>query len=164
MFKTRCATCIIILMLSISFTGCAGLQRKFTRKKEKEEKVVPIITTYDYSKELRLDELYKKRFLFWKTWQLELIDRLDSTYKKRIVCYDHVVENLLEMKKYLTSSKVVQLEGFIKEVTSINPDIKKKRLLKSERYRMRLVLEKTKRQIDREFSYSKVKDFLELKK
>ena len=60
---------IVIIVLCISIAGCAGMQRKFARKKKQEEKITPVVTTYDYAKEQRVDELYKKRFLFWKSWQ-----------------------------------------------------------------------------------------------
>ncbi len=156
----RTLTCVIILIFCISFSGCAGLQRKFTRKKKKEEKLSPVITIYDYSKELRVDELYKKHLLFWQSWQTELIDRLDSPYKKRTSCYDYMVTSLMEMKKYLASPKSEELEEFIKKIKSIEPVVKTKRLSKSEKNRIKILLEKTKRQIDKSFSYSDVKDHL----
>ncbi len=163
MQKNRVLTFVFILMLCISFSGCAGLQRKFTRKKKKEEKEAPVITTYDYSKERRLDELYKKRYLFWQSWHLELIDRLESNYKKRISCHDHALENLMEMKKYLKSPKDKELEVFIKEIKSTQSTLKEKRLSKGAINKLRNVLEKTKRQIQKKFSYSDVKEFLELR-
>lgn len=164
MLRRRTLTYVLILIFCVSFAGCAGLQRKFVRKKKKEERVVPVITTYDYSKELRVDELYRKHFTFWKTWQSELIDRLDSHYKKRISCYDYTVASLTEMHKYLASPKAEELEPFIVQIKSIDPQIRSKTLTKSEIYRMKVLLEKTKRQIDKRFSYSDVKDFLELKR
>ena len=103
MHKTKILRYIVILFLCLSFAGCATLQKKFVRKKKEEEKPAPVITMYDYSKDLRTDELYKKHFLFWKTWQLELIGRMDATYKKRNDCYDHIIANLMEMQRYLRS-------------------------------------------------------------
>ncbi len=164
MSKRKFITCILVLILSISFTGCAALQKKFARKKKKEDRPVAIITTHDYSKELRVDELYKKHFLFWQSWQTELMDRMDATRKKRITCYDYTISSLMEMKKYLVGPKVEELEGFITEIKSIELDIRKKRLSKSGQYRIIRLLEKTKRQIDRKFSYHNVKGSLELKK
>ena len=164
MFRSRLMTCSIILMLCVSFTGCAGLQRKFVRNKKKEERIMPVITTHDYSKELRADELYRKHFLFWKTWQSELIDRMETTYKKRGSCYDHTLASLMEMKKYLRDPKAAELEPFIAEIRSIDPNIREKRLSKSAKYRMKQLLERTKRQIEKGFSYSDVKQFLELRK
>ena len=164
MFKARYVRCVTVLILCVSLAGCAGLQRKFARKKEKEERLAPVITTYDYSKELRVDELYKKHFLFWKTWQMELIERMDASYKKRRSCYDHTLASLAEMKKYLADAKAAELEPFVAQIKSIDPDIRKKRLTKSKKYRMRVLLEKTRRQIEKKFSYSDVEGFLELKK
>ncbi len=155
---------ILFLVILLFLTGCAGLQRKFTRKKKKDEKIGPVINTYDYAKDLRVDELYKKKFLFWRTWQGELIERMDGLYKKRVECYDQAIMNLKEMQKYLSDPKAEDLEPFIEKVSSIDPDIRKKKLSKSEQYGMTQLLEKTKRQIDKQFSYSKVKDFLELRK
>ena len=155
---------IIIIALCISIAGCAGIQRKFARKKQKEVKALPIVTTYDYPIEQRLDELYKKRFLFWKSWQGELIDRMDDTYKKRIECYDELIQNLSEMQRYLNDEKYKALEGFAAEIKSLDPDVKKNDLTNSEKYRIRQILERTRRLIDKNFSYSKVKNSLELRK
>ncbi|MDP8230837.1 MAG: hypothetical protein P9L93_07035 [Candidatus Gorgyraea atricola] len=164
MYKDKFFIYICIAVLCISLTGCAGLQRKFTRKKKKDEKAGPVITTYDYAKDLRVEELYKKRFLFWRTWQGELIERMDGLYKKRIECYDQAIMNLKEMRKYLSDPKAEELAPFIEKISSIDPNIRKKKLSKSEQYNMTQLLENTKRQIDKQFSYSKVKDFLELRK
>ena len=154
----------VIILLCVSIAGCAGLQRKFARKKKNEEKQLPVVTMYDYAKEQRLDELYKKRFLFWKFWQGELIDRMDDTYKKRITCYNELMQNLLEMQKYLNDQKYKELEVFILEIKTIDPDVKEIDLTNNEKYRIIQLLEKTKRLIDKKFSYSHVKDSLELMK
>ena len=81
---------VVVIVLCLCIAGCAGFQRKFARKKKEETRQLPIVTTYDYAKERRVDELYKKRFLFWKSWQGELIDRMGDSYKKRTECYDEL--------------------------------------------------------------------------
>lgn len=164
MYKRKFTACILILILFVSSAGCATLQRKFARKEKEEERIAPVITTYDYSKELRVDELYRKHFLFWQSWQTELINRLDATLKKRTTCYDYIISSLMEMRKYLIGPKVEELDSFIVEVKSIETDIKDKKLSKSSQYRIKRILERTKRQIDRKFSYPNVKGSLELKK
>lgn len=154
----------VIIVLCISITGCASLQRKFTRKKKDEIKPLPIVTTYDYAKELRVDELYKKRFLFWKSWQGELIYRMDDTYKKRAECYDQLIQNLLEMQSYLNDEKYKELDAFIAEIRTVDPSVKKIDLTKTEKYKITQLLEKTKRLVDKRFSYSRVKDSLQLRR
>ena len=162
MFRNRVLISIFVLILCISFSSCAGLQRKFARKKKDEERPVPVITTYDYAKDRRVDELYKKHFLFWKSWQTELINRMGATYKKRAECFDFTVSSLEEIKKYLKGPKSAELEKFITKIKTIDPEIRELRLSRSQQYRMKHLLETTKRQIDRQFSYTKVKDDLEL--
>lgn len=164
MIKNRLFRCALILILCISFTGCAALQRKFARRKKEKEKAAPVVTTYDYAKELRVGELYKKHFLFWKTSQSELIDRIDSGYKKRSGLYDRVVANLMDMEGYLTAPKRDELRPFKTEITSIEPEIKKKRLSENSKYKIRQLLERTKREIEKHFSYSDVEGSLGLKK
>ncbi|MBU1853615.1 MAG: hypothetical protein KJ957_06195 [Candidatus Omnitrophica bacterium] len=161
MFKSRSLTLSIVLILCVSISGCTALQRKFVRKKKEKEEGVAIVTTFDYSKELRVEELYKKHFLFWQSWHSELIDKLDATYKKRSACFGYIVSNLTDMKKYLTGSKAEELEKTMMELRSIEPDIKEQRLTKSQKYRIRKLLEKIKRHIDKNFSYPDVKEFVE---
>jgi len=149
--------CAVIIILCIAIAGCAGLQKKFTRKKKEEARIPPIVTTYDYPIEHRMDELYRKRFLFWKSWQGELIDRIDDTYKKRSECYNELMQNLLEMQKYLNDEKYKELGAFITEIQSIDPDVKKIDLTQNEKHRITQLLEKTRRLIDKRFSYTHVK-------
>jgi hypothetical protein len=68
------------------------------------------------------------------------------------------MQNLLEMQKYLNDEKYKELETFITEIKSVDPDVKKINLTKSEKYRITQLLEKTKRLIDKKFSYTHVKD------
>ncbi len=165
MIRRRFFISIFALMLLLSFTGCAALQRKFTRKKKKDEgRVVPVITTYDYSKDLRVEELYKKRFLFWRTWHDELINRMDAGHKKRVACFDSALENMIEMRKYLASPKAEELDLYIKKMIDIDKDIKEDRLTRSEKYNIKQALEKIKRQVNKNFSFSDVEEFLELRK
>ncbi|MFH1854033.1 MAG: hypothetical protein ABH815_01850 [Candidatus Omnitrophota bacterium] len=153
---------LIIFLVCVSLCGCSGLQRKFTRNKKDEQKPAPVITTYDYSKELRVDELYRKHFLFWKSWHRELIDRMGGTYKKRVECYDYTIASLSEMKKYLKEPKAAELEEFIIRIKTIDPEVRESGLSKSQQHRISQLLESTKRQIDRQFSYNRVQDYLGL--
>jgi len=140
------------------------MQRKFARRKKDEPKTPAIVTTYDYPIEKRVDELYKKRFLFWKSWQGELIDRIGDGYKKRTECYNELMQNLLEMQKYLNDEKYKELDAFIAQIKTVDEPVKKIDLTNNEKYKISQLLEKTKRLIDKRFSYSKVKNSLELRK
>ena len=158
-----CGVLTIVCMLA----GCEAFVRKFTRKPNKEqlprEEMVLVPEEYK-APQMTSEELYRQHFLFWKSWQGELIDRMGDNYKKRTECYYELMQNLLEMQKYLNDQKYNELGVFITEIKSVDPDVKKIDLRGSEQYRITQVLEKTKRLIDKRFSYTKVKDFLELRK
>ncbi|MFH1479561.1 MAG: hypothetical protein ABIG92_07335 [Candidatus Omnitrophota bacterium] len=163
MIRNRHLNIFIVAMALVSFCGCEAVQRKFVRKKKKEEMISAIVKTKDYSKDLRVDELYKKHFLYWKVWQTELIDRLDATLKKRESCYLYTLSSLDEMVKYLSGAKKEELKGIVNEIKSIEGLVYKKNLLGMEKYKIKNVLEKTKRTIYKNFSFDDVKDYLEVK-
>lgn len=151
---------LIFALMIILLSGCEGLQRKFVRQPKQKQKPIPVVQTVDYSKDLRVEELYKKHFLFWKSWHNELIDRLEENYKKRISCFDSLISSLKSMRKYLSEEKAAEIDPFISQIEALEPEIKQERLSTSEAYRIRTTLEKTRRQIDKRFSYRDVKDFL----
>ncbi len=151
---------LIFILIFFLLPGCAGLQRKFVRKPKEKEKPTPVVQTIDYSVGLRSEELYKKHFLFWQSWHTELIDRIGDNFKKRTVCYDQIMTSLKSMRKYLIEEKARELDPFIVQIESIGKDTKKERLSATEVYRIKTVLEKTKRQIDKRFSYRDVKNYL----
>ena len=74
------------------------------------------------------------------------------------------MQNLIEMQKYLNDEKYKELTAFVTEIKTVDPAVKKIDLTNSERYRITQLLEKTKRLIDKRFSYTHVKDYLELRK
>ncbi len=161
MFRKKYFTIAVSLLLCIALFGCASLQRKFTRRKEKEEDEPLIVTSFNYSKDLRSDELYKKHFLYWKTWHTELIDRLDEDAKKRSSCYNHMYMHLQEMQKYLDELKAKEMEKYRKKMEGIEKDVKERRLTRISRLRIKRSLEKTFRQITKRFSFSDVKENLD---
>lgn len=151
---------LIIILLMILLSGCTALQRKFVRRSKEKERPTPVVQMIDYSIGLRSDELYKKHFLFWQSWHTELIDRIGENLKKRAVCYEHLLSSLKSMRKYLVEEKARELDPFILQIESFGKDVKKERLSPTDVYRIKTVLEKTKRQIDKRFSYRDVKDYL----
>lgn len=155
-----CYRVLIFTILIVLLSGCAGLQRKFVRKPKEKERPTPVVQTVDYSIGLRAEELYKKHFLFWQSWHTELIDRLGDNFKKRTVCYDQLISSLKSMRKYLAEEKARELDLFLLQIEALEKDLKKDRLNATETYRIKMVLEKTKRQIDKKFSYRDVKEYL----
>lgn len=150
---------LIIIFVCISISGCAALKEKFTRKKP-PQKITPIIEIKDYSMSIKVDKLYKKHFVFWKSWEEELIQNLDKNIKKRRLSYRESLMELKTLSSFLKQQKQEELKPYIKELEKMGHQIEKHYLSKVEKHRLRIKLKKHKRIVDREFPLSKVKPWL----
>jgi len=77
---------ILILSCVYLFSGCETFQRKFVRrKKSKEPQEEMVIVPRDYSAQpFSSDVMYKQYFVYWKSWNQELVEALkeNAPYKK----------------------------------------------------------------------------------
>lgn len=162
--KTFIFLCVLWVVVCV-LVGCEGFARKFVRKRKpeekKEEEIVLVPQEYK-AQELNREELYCEYFLYWKSWQDELIDSLSYrglNHKKQIDCLREAVKNLVSMKDLLKADKQVLLDNYINEMNSLREDITKdvydnfidNNLMKAQHI---------KRKIQRDFSFSKIKDYL----
>lgn len=159
---------IILYFLIFSFffiTGCQTLARKFSRKPKKttqeEEELVLVPEEYPQVIQSK-DELYKEAYLFWKSWQEELINFLEvnGNAKKQIDCIQQSIANLEKMKALLVEEKASILDGYIKQLNELKEKIVKGQLNNDTIYLIRSELEVLKKKIGKEFVYSHVKDYL----
>lgn len=155
-----CALSFVILT-----SGCEGFARKFVRKHKPEENKTEeiVLVPQEYKAgELSKEELYRQYFLYWQSWQDELIDSLSSpnpNRKKQIDCLREAVKNLVDMKGLLKPEKQKLLENYINEMNNLRQDITKdvyensiaNNLMKAQRI---------KRNIHRDLSFTKIKDCL----
>ena len=157
----RVVGAVLVLVMALQVAGCEAIQRKFTRKK-KREIIKPRFYQEDGAETRPHLELYMMHYTYWKSWQEELITRGGSNAKRDLMACNELMGHLADMKKYLTGSKAEELEKTIVELSLIEPDLKKQRLTKSQKYKITKFLEKIKRHIDKNFSYADMKEFLEL--
>ena len=165
MFKNKTLTFVVFFGLCCGLAGCTSLQKKFVRKKnlEKKSKKHPILVAYDAKNAdgPQPEGLYKKRYFFWKTWHLELVNRLDMNYKKRTLCFDRSLQKLVEVQKYLNEQKKEDLEKLIVRLKALEPAVKRKKNLSStDLNKLKRSLDKIRRQIEANFGYLDVKDSL----
>ena len=108
-------------------TGCESLRKKFTRKKKiTESQEVMIITPRDYSAHpFPSDVLYKQYFIYWKSWNQELITSLSdgSSYKKVLDCVDQSLINIKKMETYLQEDKAKELGVYVKKTEDLKGQI-----------------------------------------
>lgn len=63
--------------LILNMIGCEAFVRKFTRKAKKEQREEMVLVPQEYQKpKLTKEQEYRHYFLYWQSWQDELIGSL----------------------------------------------------------------------------------------
>ena len=154
---------IIILCLVFSITGCDAFIRKFTRKPKHDENYEPPVLAPEEYKgpQTTKEEQYRQFFIFWRSWQDELIQSLEfgKNYKKQVDCANESLKNLVSMRPYLKEAKQKLLDTFIVKTNDlkgiISDDTHGRNVTWS-----RQKAEKIRRDVIRDFSFPKIKPFL----
>ena len=154
---------MILLLGFVTLIGCEAFVKKFTRKPKKDTvKEEPVLMPEEYFvSDIGTEERYREYFLFWKSWQEELVTALGSSasYKKRKDCISQAIKNLKEMRLLVFEEKQKELDVYLEKLRILENEISQ------DFYGNRLAVHKSraeslKRNILRDFSYSKVKNHL----
>ncbi len=108
------------------------------------------------------EEVYRQYFLYWKSWHEELINSLSgggSSNKKQIDCANEALKNLEALRSTLQEAKQKKLDIYISQLKDLKKEIEED-LYGNSISENRLVAERIKRSILRDFSYNKIKDYL----
>lgn len=159
----------VVLILSSIFCllftslGCEAFRKKFVRKPKKEKEVKIVVETYEYESQYSPQTSYKKYFSFWRGWQDELINSLDIQHvnrKKLTVASEKIVANLDQMHQLLLPEKQKELEGYIAEQKEIAMQLQQPSLSRTQILEIKSSLERNKKQIQKEFNYKKIQQYL----
>ena len=156
------ATCYSLLVTSI---GCESFRKKFMRKpKYQPPHEEMVIEPKDYSKlQLPVDKAYIQYYTYWKAWHNELLNFLNpgESKKKILSCFQQILLNLNRMKDLLAhEDKINLLEDYIAKISSLEQEVKTKEIALISFSHFRSQSEQLLRNIQRDFSFSKVKDGL----
>lgn len=104
--RIKKALCFILFgFLLLDLVGCESFVRKFTRKSKKSDQAVEMVLVPQEYKgpNLTKEELYRQYFLYWKSWQDELINALTqkANLKKKVDCAQQALKHLVNMKMLL---------------------------------------------------------------
>jgi len=150
-------------LLVTLLTGCEAFVRKFTRKPKKPEIVEePILVPEEYPEpNYSTHEIYKDSYLFFRNWVDELINYLEPSEnrKKQLDCIKEIKENLSKMHSVLKEPKQRELAIYIKDFEDIENKIKGY-LTPDRFYSLKNQCMNLKTKISKNFSYSKVKEFI----
>ncbi|MDP2940941.1 MAG: hypothetical protein Q8N85_01620 [Candidatus Omnitrophota bacterium] len=154
----------IIIALLIFLTGCDAFVRKFTRKpkKDSQQQETMVLAPEEYKpKQVTAEDAYRQYFLFWKSWQDELVSALldRKSQKKQLDCIEEAIKNLLEIKSLLKDEKQQEFERYLAQFQDL------KQAIKSDLYNNDIPenlhqAEMLRRNFFRDFNYSKIKKFL----
>lgn len=157
----------LMLIFSCMFltTGCESLRRKFTRqKKGPEHEEVMIITPRNYSEHpFPNDVLYKQYFIYWKSWNQELVSSLNdmSSYKKIVDCAEQAVINLKKMASYLNEEKAKELGVYIQKTQDLEAKIIETQSMPPSRLNLlRYDAERILNTVNRKYDLTRMKAFL----
>jgi hypothetical protein len=159
-FIKRLFILILLFCVSLQLSGCTALQRKFTRKKKKPKLRIPAYKPIKEYDRRPTPELYKKHFVYWKTWQSSLIQTIGESKKRDIRAIKEIIGNLKDLKSMLTSEKAAELQSHIDKIVLLEERVSRRSLTKYDKDSVVRVLEKQERQIERSFRYDKIKDYL----
>ena len=151
-------------LLLVTILGCEAFVRKFTRKPKKEnlpqEEMVIAPEVYQIP-QMTKEDLYRQYFLYWKSWQDELIESLSGStnHKRQIGCINEAINNLDQLKSLLNETKQKELDIYLNQLMDLQG------LIAQDFYGNnvtgnRLTAERIKRNILKDFSYNKIKDNL----
>ena len=151
-----------VLVLAFQLVGCESLGRKFVRKPNPEslKKEEVVFSPQEYKGEgVAKEDLYRQYFLYWRTWQDELIDSLErnGNRKRQIDSIDEGLKNLDNIKILLKPEAAGRLEVCIKSLRELRVAVVKDDYADRVSDNRRQA-ERIRRDILRDFSFSKIKD------
>jgi len=118
---------IIIFILLIDLLGCEAFVRKFTRKKKKEDMAAEelVLAPEEYKDTMTKEERYRQYFLFWKSWQDELIESLlqKKSNKKQVSCAQEAIKNLENLRQMLNTQMQKKLDVYINKMKTLKDSI-----------------------------------------
>ncbi|MDP2913593.1 MAG: hypothetical protein Q8N91_06265 [Candidatus Omnitrophota bacterium] len=151
---------VFVLFFTIAnCCGCAGLSKKFIRKRKEPVKKPRIYQVRIYDKK-PTPELYKKHYAYWMAWQSELISDLGQSHKKDARCIEEIVGNLIDMRNMLVKEKADGLEGHIDKLAGVRDVIVAEQLSQFNRHLIKGVLEREDRAVKKKFNFNRVKNYL----
>lgn len=148
--------------LLFNLCGCEAFVRKFTRKSKKNQPEEMVLAPEEWKgPQMTKEEKYRQYFIFWQSWQDELINALSAkaSRKKRLDCADQAVKNLAGMRSLLNESGKKQLDVYIRQLIELKGVIASD-IYGYSRDSNRQGAERVRMNILQRFSYSDIKNDL----
>lgn len=159
--KTFCLSLIVFLLLNL--VGCESFTRKFTRKSKKSNQPVQMVLAPEEYKgpDMSKEELYRQYYIYWKSWQDELINALTlkSSLKKKVDCAQEALKNFVNMKMQLLPEARKNFDATIARFNELLVSLNKDVYGSADNSNCQEATQ-IKANISRDFAYAKVRNYL----
>jgi len=154
---------LLFCFLLLNLAGCESFARKFTRKHKKTDQAVEMVLAPEEYKGPNMtgEELYRQYFLYWKSWQDELINALTykASLKKKVDCATEALKNLVNMKMLLVLDAQKNFDAHISKLTDLVASMKNDVYGQDDNRNCQRA-ERIKASIQRELIYPKIRNYL----
>ena len=153
---------VLVVFLIFSLIGCDAFVRKFTRKSKKADTSEELVLfPEEYKPSTDKAGLYHQYFLFWKSWQDELIESLltSDSHKRWVSCAEQALKNLVQMKGLLKPELQKKLNAYISRMSSLLDSLRNDLYGRNNNY-YRSQAEHLRLDIMQQFRFEKIKDSL----
>jgi len=166
MRKNKIFAMAMLAIFTLVLAGCGSdaFNRKFIRKKKQAEGPPEIYNIQPFEKPANT-EIYQHAFLYWKSWESELLNALSLSGYPRTAnilkiqdCIGSAVSSLTDMESCLNEQKAMELDFYIEELRRIGGMLGRGNLSDSVLSRARNDVGTHKRNVDIRFNYSRIKN------
>jgi len=160
----RIAASFMVGFICLNLIGCDAFVRKFTRKpkKDKYQQEELVLAPVEYkAPETTPEQKYRQSFLYWKSWQDELIEALltPKKRKKAIDCVSQALKNLIDLRPLLDEKNQKILDKYAQQTIDLKVEIQND-IYGNRLDFTRLSAERIRRNVLRDLSITKVKGCL----
>lgn len=156
-------TVLLFCFLLLDLLGCEAFTRKFTRKSKKSDAPIELVLVPQEYKgpEMTKEEIYRQYYLYWGSWQDELINALTqkASLKKKVDCAQEALKYLVNMKMMLVDDAQKNFDLEIAKFNGLLVDLKSDIYGAYNSWNLR-VAERIKASIHKSFVYPKVRNYL----
>jgi hypothetical protein len=147
---------LFVFFISLNLIGCGTMREKFTRKPKEREKPKAIFASEIevYPAGIR----YSNHFIYWRSWQGEMIQNLGGNHKKVLACADRALYNLGQMSELLVPAKQEELKPYLDELEEIATELHAGYISEPRQRKLIRDLENHVWNVRREFDYQKMKE------
>ncbi|MFH0917832.1 MAG: hypothetical protein V1830_01730 [Candidatus Omnitrophota bacterium] len=154
---------LLFCFLLLDLLGCESFARKFTRKSKKSDAAVEMVLVPQEYKgpNLTKEEIYRQYYLYWDSWQGELINALTqkASLKKKVDCAQEALKDLDYMKMMLLPDAQKNFNLEIANLNELLASIKSDVYGANDSRALRLA-ERIRSKVHKNFIYPKIRNYL----